>query len=1150
MRIRRNIAGLIYSIKQRLNCCCSVYTIYIDHYLKLRKSFDTCSRSSTSNEIYTRIEPVFVCSRGNAAERRVPAAKSLGMLDDVFVDGQVFPSFRSPSPSVPDDLKKVQDGIGEKVPYVISYVAIFITGILQSLIVGWELALVCMASLPISFSAMVLMSLVTSKFTMQEANLYGAAGAVAEEVLSGIRTVVAFGGEKKEEERYNGLIQIACTNNVKRSLYNGICIGAMWLSIYVCYALGFWYGVKAILTQNCDVTVMITVLSSIVLGTWYLVGVLPYIEIFAMAQGSAVRIFEIIRKKPVINASKSNGKTYAKVKGKIVFKNVTFSYPSRPSVKVLQNFSLIVNSGETVALVGSSGCGKSTCVQLIQRLYDPELGGVLIDNYDLTDLDVAWVRSHIGVVGQEPVLFDATIAENIRLGCDSVTQDEIEKAAKKANAHTFIHAFPQQYDTLVGQRGTQLSGGQKQRIAIARALVRKPSILVLDEATSALDTSSEAIVQAALSSATECTTIIVAHRLSTIKRADRIVVMSEGRVQEEGTHQNLMEKKGSYFGLITAQMLQKEINEEMPALELIETDEDKQEWLQKNETFSMSSTWNIMKSNLPEWWAVIVGCVCSLTNGAAIPVYAIVFGKIMEVLVANDDDYIQDQAAIYVNIFLTMAVVLGLATLFQTKMFQSYLSQDMSYFDEEANAVGTLCAKLSYEAASVQGATGQRISAILTALSTITITLCSSFYFEWRVTLTSLCLAPLIVAIWYCEPKINQNDDKAHYETLQQSTKVAVEAINGIRTIASLGCEKKFYDLYTQNLALYQQTCKRNAYFHGFIHGLSRGLMFFGYAIILYYGSTLIINEHIEYYRVLIVSESIVSCSWSIAQALAFSPNFQKGVVAVNRITQILNNAPLIRHGSNDVNQEWKQPNVVYKNVQFLYPSRPRTLVLNGFDMTVIEGKTVALVGPSGCGKSTVAQLLQRFYDPTSGIISVDGAELYSMHLFALRSQLGVVAQEPVLFSLSVAENISYGDNTRFVSRTEIIEAARKANIHDFIASLPLGYDTKLGEKGTQLSGGQKQRIVIARALIRNPKILLLDEATSALDAENEKAVQNALDNAKKDRTCITIAHRINTIQNADVICFIKQGKIVEMGTHSMLLNLNGLYHNYCKSQS
>jgi ABC-type multidrug transport system fused ATPase/permease subunit len=218
-------------------------------------------------------------------------------------------------------------------------------------------------------------------------------------------------------------------------------------------------------------------------------------------------------------------------------------------------------------------------------------------------------------------------------------------------------------------------------------------------------------------------------------------------------------------------------------------------------------------------------------------------------------------------------------------------------------------------------------------------------------------------------------------------------------------------------------------------------------------------------------------------------------------------------------------------------------MVLKGLNLKVEQGQTIALVGSSGCGKSTTVQLLERFYDSLEGKVHLDGADITSLNVAWLRTQMGIVSQEPVLFDYSIRENIAYGDNSREVPMHEIIEAAKQANIHSFIESLPNGYDTPVGDKGTQLSGGQKQRVAIARALLRNPKILLLDEATSALDTESEKIVQDALDRAQQGRTSIVIAHRLSTIVNADCIYVFHSGKIVEQGTHSELMALKGRYY-------
>lgn len=281
-----------------------------------------------------------------------------------------------------------------------------------------------------------------------------------------------------------------------------------------------------------------------------------------------------------------------------------------------------------------------------------------------------------------------------------------------------------------------------------------------------------------------------------------------------------------------------------------------------------------------------------------------------------------------------------------------------------------------------------------------------------------------------------------------------------------------------------------------------------------------------------------------LGQALAYAPNVNAAVVSAARIMKLLDRVPKMRNPKPlPFNDNFKyEGNINYKNVEFCYPTRRNITVLNGLNLEIVKGQTVALVGQSGCGKSTCMQLLLRYYDPDSGDVTLDGTPTTDFPVNRIRSQLGLVSQEPILFDRTIAENIAYGDNDRSIPMAEIIEAAKAANIHEFVSKLPQGYETKLGSKGAQLSGGQKQRIAIARALVRNPKILLLDEATSALDTHSEKVVQAALDQARNGRTCIIIAHRLTTIQNANLICVLENGEVVEKGTHDELITKGQKY--------
>mmetsp|Transcript_49066 Transcript_49066/g.59412 ORF Transcript_49066/g.59412 Transcript_49066/m.59412 type:complete len:1407 (+) Transcript_49066:34-4254(+) len=808
--------------------------------------------------------------------------------------------------SISTSAAKYKLGVGRKLGELVQFTIVIFGGFIYAFYASWQASLIILTTLPVMSAGSLWLANANKTQSSKSQKAYSEAGGIVYSTVSALKTVLSLNAVQDSIDNFESATEKAYKAVTSSLIGVGLANGSMMSGFLVSYVALTLYGsyllYSAVMRTGCDpsggvpdnVTCAVTgadvfgALMGISFGAIGLPQVGVAIEAITKARVACYPAIQAINRKlgsgkandkaavekyyklrkdddtddakdgagtkksrqeePVIlpeyhiDSSSTEGLKPKQIVGTIKFENVKFAYPSRPTSTVFDNFSITIPAGKTVGLVGASGSGKSTVTALIERFYDPQGGSIRLDGNELKTMNVSYLRSNIGLVGQEPVLFATSIAENIRHGQPSATQQDIEEAAKKANAHDFIMSFPDGYDTQVGDKGAQLSGGQKQRIAIARVIVRNPQILILDEATSALDSESELVVQRALDNLLKSrtrTTIVIAHRLSTIRDVDIIACVKKGKVVETGTHDSLMDiTNGHYKKLVHAQ-----------------------------------------------------------THG-------------------------------------------------------------------------------------------------------------------------------------------HDNDD-THATDMQPS-------IEDVET-----------------------------------------------------GTTM---------------------------ADAFDSSQKSFKVVKSSSTKTT-------------------PLMVFQNVYFTYPSRPKSPIFTDLNLTLYEGETLALVGPSGHGKSSIVSLLERFYDIASGSIEFYGNDIRNLNVKWLRNQIGLVSQEPVLFNTTIAKNISLG--CPGLSQENIEDAARQANAHNFITAFPDGYETFVGERGTQVSGGQKQRISIARAIVRKPRILVLDEATSALDTQSEKVVQEALDNvmASAQQTTLVIAHRLSTIRNADRIAVVANGQVAESGNYQELMDMpNGRF--------
>ncbi|PNT61308.1 ABC transporter B family member 15 [Brachypodium distachyon] len=1125
--------------------------------------------------------------------------------------------------TISDDADTIQDFLGEKLPMVLANVTLFFGALSVSFVFAWRLAL---AGLPFTLLFIVPTVILGKRMAAAAGETraaYEAAGGIAEQAVSSIRTVASYNGERQTLERFRSALAVSTALGIKQGLIKGAVIGSMGV-IYAVWSFMSWVGSLLVIHLHAQGGHVFVASICIILAGMSIMMALPNLRYFMDASAAAARMRGMIEKLPPLKEAVKTGATRESVRGRIEFKDVRFSYPSRPDTLVLNGINLTISEGATVGLVGGSGSGKSTVVALLQRFYSPDTGAVTLDGHDIGTLNVEWLRSQIGLVSQEPVLFATSIKENILFGNETASLKQVVDAAKMANAHEFITKLPNGYETQVGQFGTQMSGGQKQRIAIARALIRDPKILLLDEATSALDSQSERTVQDALDRASVGrTTVIVAHRLSTLRKADKIAVLAEGRVLEFGTHDELVAmddggEGGVYGKMVKLQnssvarnqgrqrVVEQEVEEESDttqyhSLEImaaaaaadvraaspvpsfgsvehntVEDDDKHAAAAASSGPRGKPSQLRLLKMNRPEWKQAVLGCAGAVVFGAVLPLYSYSLGALPAVYFLPDEALIRSKIRAYSLIFLAIAVVCITANIVQhynfavmgerltervrDQMLSRILSFEVGWFDEDDNSSAAVSARLATQASKVRSLVGDRICLLVQAGASASLGFALSLSVSWRLALVMMAMQPLIIASFYFKKVLMTAGSKKAKKAQVQGSQLASEAVVNHRTITAFSSQGRMLQLYEAAQEGPRKDTMMQSWFSGFCLCLCQFSNTGSMALALWYGGKLMASGLINTTHLFQVFFILMTMGRVIADAGTLTSDLAQGGDAVRSILDTLDREPKIKDAGDEYssgsdsdkkkNQKGIKGAIEFRDAHFTYPTRPEVTVLSGFSLEIGAGKTVALVGPSGSGKSTVIGLIERFYDVQKGSVLIDGRDIRRYALTHLRSHIALVSQEPTLFSGTIRDNIMYGDE--HATEDEVASAAALANAHEFISAMESGYDTHIGERGTQLSGGQRQRIALARAVLKNARILLLDEATSALDTVSERLVQDAVDRMLQGkRTCVVVAHRLSTVQKADMIAVVKEGKVAERGTHHELVAVGpaGMYYNLIKLQ-